>query len=641
MDGGLRIVTHRRNGLVVALLACAMGVWTSLGVAGHADAGPGPSVVVRAFREQVLRAGEPLTVFVTVESVDSDLKVTLDPLGVGQDGFVWKLPPSNFTFCPDDRGCVPCPEGHRCFGTRGQLPLDYHLVGAVEVPVTVTEGSGRSTRASLRLDLRPATDADADGMADLWEAQHSLSADYRESGPADDPDRDGVTNLDEYRRGTSPRAVQTTYFAEASTGDRGAGLNQCFALSALAQPAAGYPDVSRITLIGDDGRQWEGSAGVVTCPLDPSGHAADRVVAAIVESSVPHIVERMAGPSDRNIPSIPVQPIGVTGVAAPARRWHFADGGTDGPLDTFYLFYNPGPAPTNVAITYRGEDGTALLRRVRRLEPGRRTTVWVNADDAALGHAAASAEIVADDPVLVERAWRFDPPGRTVTQASASPGVAAPSTRWTFPEVDGRSGLETSMVVANPTSREATVDVSILYESQDERRAGALVIRPGGRAAIPARRFAGLAGVRASVELVSRDGVAVVAERTILAHDADGPWRLASPGATAAGPRWVLPLATGQADIVITNVSSIPATVDVRHRSPTKEDDDRIVVTVPARHRSVYRLPPGTDSRVSVSSQLVDGRLADIIVEQVRHGASDGVATTRTAGIIGGRVKEN
>jgi hypothetical protein len=62
---------------------------------------------------------------------------------------------------------------------------------------------------------------------------------------------------------------------------------------------------------------------------------------------------------------------------------------------------------------------------------------------------------------------------------------------------------------------------------------------------------------------------------------------------------------------------------------------------VPARHRSVYPLPPDTDSRVSVRSQPVDGRLADIIVEQVRHGGSDGVATTRTAGIIGGRVKEN
>jgi hypothetical protein len=624
---------------VVALLACAIGVWTSLGVAGHA--GDGPGVVVRAFREQVIRGGESLIVFVTVDSLDPDLKVTLDPRGLATDGFVRKLPPSEFTFCPDDRGCVPCPAGHRCFGTRGQLVLDYRLAGRVVVPVTVAEGNGRSTPASVTLDVRPAADVDADGMADLWEAQHSLNEYYRESGPADDPDRDGVTNLGEYRRGTSPRAVHARYFAEASTGDREPGLNQCFASRALAEPAAGYPDVNRIVLIGDDGRRLEGSASGVTCPLDPSSHVADRVVAAIIESSAPHIVERIAGPSDRNFPSLPAQPIGMTGVEAPARQWHFADGGTDGLLDTFYLFYNPGVAPTDVTMTYRRDDGRSLLRRVRRLEPGRRTTVWVNADDAALGRVPASVEIGADAPVLVERAWRFNPPGRTVTQASASPGAASPSTRWTFPEVDGRSGLETSIVVANPSAREATVDVSILYESQDERRAGALVIRPGGRAAIPARRFEGLAGVRASVELVSRNGVAVVAERTVLAHDTAGPWRLASPGAIAAGPRWELPWAGGPSDLVITNVSSMPASVELIYRSPRKEDAIREVVTVPARHRSTYAMPPDTAGGVSVRSQRADGSPAEIVVEHVRHGESDGGATARTAGIIGGRVQED
>jgi hypothetical protein len=409
----------------------------------------------------------------------------------------------------------------------------------------------------------------------------------------------------------------------------------------LAEPAAGYPDVNRITLIGDDGRHFESSAGVVTCPLDPSSHVADRVVAAIVESSVPQIVERIAGPSDKDWPSIPAQPIGMTGVEAPATGWHFADGGTDGVLDTFYLFFNPGPKPTDVTMTYRRDDGRALLRRVRRLEPGRRTTVWVNADDAALGRAPAWVEVAADAPVLVERAWRFDPPGRTVTQPSASPGVASPSTRWTFPEVDGRGGLETSIVVVNPSPREATVDVSVLYESRDEHRAGALVIRPGGRAVIPAPRFDGLAGVRASVELVSRDGVAVVAERTVLARDAAGPWRLASPGAAASGPHWVLPWASEQPDLVITNVSSTPASVELIYRSPRKEDAIHAIVTVPARHRSTYAMPPDTAGSVSVRSQLVDGRLADIVVEQVRRGGSDGVATARTAGIIGGRVQQD
>ena len=66
------------------------------------------------------------------------------------------------------------------------------------------------------------------------------------------------------------------------------------------------------------------------------------VVAAIVESSVPHIVERMAGRRPAVVfSSGPADRHDRRGRAA--TRWHFADGGTDGLLDTFYLFYNPGP----------------------------------------------------------------------------------------------------------------------------------------------------------------------------------------------------------------------------------------------------------------------------------------------------------
>ncbi len=50
--------------------------------------------------------------------------------------------------------------------------------------------------------VHPAADSDRDGMPDLWEAQHGLDAGRNDSG--DDPDRDGISNGDEWTADTGP-----------------------------------------------------------------------------------------------------------------------------------------------------------------------------------------------------------------------------------------------------------------------------------------------------------------------------------------------------------------------------------------------------------------------------------------------------
>jgi YD repeat-containing protein len=47
-------------------------------------------------------------------------------------------------------------------------------------------------------------DDDADGLSDNWEIQHFNTLAY---GPNDDPDNDGITNLQEYQQGTNPNSA--------------------------------------------------------------------------------------------------------------------------------------------------------------------------------------------------------------------------------------------------------------------------------------------------------------------------------------------------------------------------------------------------------------------------------------------------
>jgi hypothetical protein len=142
--------------------------------------------------------------------------------------------------------------------------------------------------ASLTLDVAPAKDDDADGMPDRWEETYLSSGDPTGTAPHADPDGDGISNVDEYRRGTNPRARYFGYFAEASSGDRPPAFIQCFVVGALAdQYGAAW-----LTLIGDEGRRVTASFGFgggsgASCPLAQDSHPAVRVVAAILEADTP------------------------------------------------------------------------------------------------------------------------------------------------------------------------------------------------------------------------------------------------------------------------------------------------------------------------------------------------------------------
>ena len=83
--------------------------------------------------------------------------------------------------------------------------------GTITVQETATNvflralGGGGRFGTGNNFVVESLVDTDGDGLADSWEQRHFGSLDGAYGGSGDDPDGDGLTNLQEFRAGTDPR----------------------------------------------------------------------------------------------------------------------------------------------------------------------------------------------------------------------------------------------------------------------------------------------------------------------------------------------------------------------------------------------------------------------------------------------------
>lgn len=329
--------------------------------------------------------------------------------------------------------------------------LSAHLSGDART-VVATLADATTFDPTPRRTYIARLDADRDGMNDVWEATFGLDP----SNPADaaqDADGDGTSSAHEYAAGTHPRATPVRYFAEGADGSFFATTVALFNTSTASVTA-------NLRFLGPDG-----AAANLPVTL-PAGTPVFVQVARlglpfrefgiVVEGPVSLATERrMTWPADA------YGSHSGTGVAAPATTWHFAEGASVAGLQTFFLLQNPGDAAATASMRYLLASGATEVRT--HIVPARsRLTVWANKEGTPLDAAEFATTVVADVPIVAERAMYRDAPGEPFSAGAVASGVTTPATSWFFAEGATGPFFDTYLLLANPGDTHATVDVEFV-----------------------------------------------------------------------------------------------------------------------------------------------------------------------------------
>jgi Family of unknown function (DUF5719) len=148
----------------------------------------------------------------------------------------------------------------------------------------------------------------------------------------------------------------------------------------------------------------------------------------------------------------------------------------------------------------------------------------------------------------------------------SAPGLscaAGPGTRWWLPASDTRFGTETQVIIANPDSQPAVVDLVPHLTSGSIRSDGEVFVQPG-QTVVRTLGDDAPAGLKPSIEVIARAGRVVVGA----AVSSGGRTPTLLPAQGAAEPVWSFAGGVSgggrQAQVLVTNPNPTPLQVDVQ-----------------------------------------------------------------------------
>ncbi len=305
------------------------------------------------------------------------------------------------------------------------------------------------------------------------------------------------------------------------------------------------------------------------------------------------------------------------GATAPAPDWYLAEGSTEGGMETWVLIQNPSGNPVHVDLKLQTDTGEVTPPELSGVEiaPRSRRTFRLN-DYVSTYHVstlvhARDGQVVAERAVYGgDRAWGTD-----------SIGATAPAPDWYLAEGSTEGGMETWVLIQNPSGNPVHVDLKLQTDTGEVTppELSGVEIAPRSRRTFRLNDYVSTYHVSTLVH--ARDGQ-VVAERAV--YGGDRAWGTDSIGATAPAPDWYL--AEGSTEggmetwVLIQNPSGNPVHVDLKLQTDTGEvtPPELSGVEIAPRSRRTFRLNDYV-STYHVST-LVHARDGQVVAERAVYG---------------------
>lgn len=491
--------------------------------------------------------------------------------------------------------------------------------------------AGESDAFVLRVSSGAAgVDTDGDGMPNDWETQFA-----NDLLPNEDPDGDGLTNLQEYQAGTHPLGFFTRYLAEGATGvffDTQLALfnpGSTTAIVLMRFQQEGAAEITRLLTLPPHSRQ--------TILVDTVPGLENSSFSTVMEADAEVTLDRTMTWDTTGFGSS-----AETAAPEPAKTWYLAEGATHGRFDLYYLLQNPNTATANVTVRYLRPDGLTPIEKTYTV--GGRSRFTINVDNERFSGVQSliatdvSAKITSDIPILAERAMYQTVSGRLFSAGHESMGVTAPSTSWFFAEGATGTYFDLYLLLANPTSTDATVTIDYLF-------AGGGVLTKTVSVAHDSRRTLGVDGEDpqlqdAAFSMRIHSTVPIIAERAMWWPSPNWYEAHNSAGTVVTSPRWAV--AEGEVGgtrkidtfVLIANTSSFDAHVRVSVFYEDQGITEPKLFDIPANSRFNINVrndfPESVGRRFSV---LVEGQGStppELVVERAMY--SDSGTTVWAAG---------